>query len=100
MLQISCSLETDLDEVVMPVSVISTCHLDKPEVSIGHVTISRNSSWILLDDCLRGLLRTYLSILDPDNSLELSSQSMVCYQCGNIRSATPQFFDKVSDYLV
>ena len=24
---------------------------------------------------------------DPDNSLGLSNQSMVCYQCGNIRSA-------------
>ena len=53
---------------------------------MGHVTISRNSSWVQLDECLRGLVRTYLAMLDPDNSLELSNQSMVCYQCGNIRS--------------
>ena len=52
---------------------------------LGHVTISRNSSWVQLDECLRGLVRTYLAMLDPDNSLELSNQSMVCYQCGNIR---------------
>ena len=85
LLQISCSLESDLDEVVVPVSVISTGHLQRPEIRIGHVTISRNSSWVHLDDCLRGLVRTYLSMLDPDNSLELNNQSMVCYQCGNIR---------------
>ena len=85
LLQISCSLESDLDEVLMPVSVISTGHLHRPEVRIGHVTISRNSSWIHLDNCLRGLVKTYLACLDPDNSLELSQQSMVCYQCGNIR---------------
>ena len=85
LLQISCSLETDLDEVLMPVSVISTGHLTRPEVRIGHVTISRNSSWIHLDNCLRGLVKTYLACLDPEHSLELSSQSMVCYQCGNIR---------------
>ena len=30
-------------------------------------------------------MKTYLTALDPDNSLELSNQSMVCYQCGNIR---------------
>jgi len=85
LLQISCSIETDLDEVLVPVSVISSGHLQRPEVKIGHVTISRNSSWIYLDDCLRGLVKTYLASLDPDNSLELSNQSMVCYQCGNIR---------------
>ena len=85
LLQISCSVETDLDEVVVPVSVVSSGHKQRPEVKIGHVTISRNSSWIYLDDCLRGLVKTYLAALDPDNSLELSNQSMVCYQCGNIR---------------
>ena len=69
----------------MPVSVISTGHLTRPEVRIGHVTISRNSSWIHLDSCLRGLVKTYLDSLDPEHSLELNSQSMVCYQCGNIR---------------
>ena len=69
----------------MPVSVISTGHLSRPEVRIGHVTISRNSSWIHLDSCLRGLVKTYLDSLDPEHSLELNSQSMVCYQCGNIR---------------
>ena len=84
LLQISCSLETDLDEVLVPVSVISTGHLQRPEVRIGHA-ISRHSSWVHLDDCLRGLVHTYLAMLDPDNSLELSNQSMVCYQCGNIR---------------
>ena len=30
-----------------------------------------------LDDCLRGLVKTYLTKLDPENMLELSSQSMV-----------------------
>ena len=85
LLQISCSLESDLDEVLMPVSVISTGHLTRPEVRIGQVTISRNSSWIHLDSCLRGLVKTYLDCLDPEHSLELTSQSMVCYQCGNIR---------------
>ena len=69
----------------MPVSVISTGHLTRPEVRIGQVTISRNSSWIHLDSCLRGLVKTYLDSLDPEHSLELTSQSMVCYQCGNIR---------------
>ena len=69
----------------MPVSVISTGHIHRPEVRIGHVTISRNSSWVHLDNCLRGLVKTYLACLDPEESLELSSQSMVCYQCGNIR---------------
>ena len=60
-----------------------------------------------LDDCLRGLVKTYLTKLDPENQLELTNQSMVmslhvihvihvkhshtchhvqvCYQCGNIR---------------
>ena len=52
----------------MPVSVISTGQLARPEVRIGHVTISRNSSWIHLDNCLRGLVKTYLACLDPDNS--------------------------------
>ena len=85
LLQISCSIETDHDEVVVPVSIISSGHQQRPEVKIGHVSISRNSSWIYLDDCLRGLVKTYLAALDPDNSLELSNQSMVCYQCGNIR---------------
>ena len=28
---------------------------------------------------MRGLVKTYLGYLDPDNSLELSTQSMVCY---------------------
>ena len=30
-----------------------------------------------LDDCLRGLVKTYLTKLDPENHLELSNQSMV-----------------------
>ena len=30
-----------------------------------------------LDDCLRGLVKTYLTKLDPDNQLELTNQSMV-----------------------
>ena len=78
--------------MVVPVSVISTGHLQRPEIRIGHVTISRNSSWVHLDDCLRGLVRTYLSMLDPDNSLELNNQSMVCYQCGNIRWIDQKLF--------
>ena len=57
LLQISCSIETDLDEVLVPVSVVSSGHKQKPVVKIGHVTISRNSSWIYLDDCLRGLVK-------------------------------------------
>jgi len=85
LLQISCSVETDLDEVLVPVSVISSGLPQRVEVKIGHVSISRNSNWVHLDDCLRGLVKTYLTKLDPENMLELSSQSMVCYQCGNIR---------------
>ena len=30
-----------------------------------------------LDDCLRGLVKTYLTKLDPENQLELTNQSMV-----------------------
>jgi len=87
MLQTSCSVESDLEEMCVPVSVISTgpAKYRRPEIKIGFVTLSRNSSWIKLDECLRGLVKTYLNRLDPDNSLELSNQSMVCYQCGNIR---------------
>ena len=95
LLQISCSLESDLDEVLMPVSVISTGHLTRPEVRIGQVTISRNSSWIHLDSCLRGLVKTYLDSLDPEHSLELTSQSMVCYQCGNIRWQHFSFYSNI-----
>jgi len=85
LLQISCSVETDLDEVLVPVSVISSGQQQRNEVKIGHVSISRNSNWVHLDDCLRGLVKTYLTKLDPENQLELTNQSMVCYQCGNIR---------------
>ena len=52
LLQISCSIGTDIDEVVVPVSVGSSGHKQKPEVKIGHVTICRNPSWIYRDDCL------------------------------------------------
>ena len=53
-------LETDLDEVLVPVSVISANDIQRP--------------WIT-NDCLRGLVRTYLAMLVP----ELSNQSMACY---------------------
>ena len=84
----------------MPVSVISTGHLTRPEVRIGHVTISRNSSWVHLDSCLRGLVKTYLDSLDPEHSLELNSQSMVCYQCGNIRWELYIYNISISKYFL
>ena len=34
---------------------------------------------------VRGLVKTYLTKLDPENLLELTNQSIVSYQCGNIR---------------
>ena len=77
LLKIYCSLEIDLDEVLLPVFMISTSHLQRPRIRIGHVTISRHSSWVHLDDCLRGLVFTYIAMLVPDNSLELSNQSII-----------------------
>jgi hypothetical protein len=31
--------------------------LRRPEVKIGYVSLSSNSSWVQLDDCLRGLVK-------------------------------------------
>ena len=44
-------LETDLDEVLVPVSVISANDIQRPEVKIGHshATIPRHYSWVHLD---------------------------------------------------
>ena len=51
LLKIYCSLKIDLDEVLVPVFMISTSHLQRPRIRRGHVTISRHSSWVHLDDC-------------------------------------------------
>ena len=42
-------LETDLDEVLVSVSVISANDIQRPEVKIGHshATIPRHYSWVL-----------------------------------------------------
>ena len=65
LLQISCSLETDLAERGAG-ACLRDLHLQRPEVGMGHVTISRHSSRVHLDHCLRGLGLTYLGMLDPD----------------------------------
>jgi hypothetical protein len=36
---------------------MSLFDLRRPEVKIGYISLSSNSSWIHLDDCLRGLVK-------------------------------------------
>ena len=47
-----------MDSVSVPVSILSPGLSKRSEVKIGHVAISRNSSWVHLDECLQGLVRT------------------------------------------
>ena len=49
--------------------------------------MSRHSTWSLLDDSLRSLVRTYLAALDPAASLQLGRESMVHWSCIRLCSA-------------
>ena len=51
------------------------------------MTVSRHSTWSLLDDSLRSLVRTYLAALDPAASLQLGRESMVHWSCVRLSSA-------------
>ncbi|KAM8883328.1 neuron navigator 3 isoform 2-T2 [Synchiropus picturatus] len=65
--------------------------LQSHEYLIGSIGVSGKTKWDVLDGVIRRLFKEYMFRVDPQGSLGLSSESIVCYRMGDVvRSHTSQ----------